>query len=120
MGGYYWCFCIYLGVKAQQHGNQAAPSSSVNVSDVFLFYWTFYMAPAAYVAQDGLVGHPWEKQSLGPWVWVCSMPKYRGKANLEGRRGWVGEHPHRTSGRGGGIGGFWRRDLERRKHLKCK
>jgi hypothetical protein len=33
---------------------------------------------------------------------------------------WVGEHPHRSRGRGEGIGGFQRRDLERGKHLKCK
>jgi hypothetical protein len=34
--------------------------------------------------------------------------------------GWVGEHPHRGRGRGDGIGGFQRGDLERRKHWTCK
>ena len=32
----------------------------------------------------------------------------------------MGKHPHRSRGRGDGIGGFLRRDLERGKHLKCK
>jgi hypothetical protein len=33
---------------------------------------------------------------------------------------WVGEHPHRGRGRRDEIGGFWRGDLERGKHLKYK
>jgi hypothetical protein len=38
----------------------------------------------------------------------------------EGRSGWVGEHPHRSTGMGEGIGGLQRGDLERGKHSKCK
>jgi hypothetical protein len=32
----------------------------------------------------------------------------------------VGKHPHRGKGREAGIGSFWRENLERGKHLKCK
>jgi hypothetical protein len=31
-----------------------------------------------------------------------------------------GEHPYRGRGKGNGIGGFRRGNLERGKHLKCK
>jgi hypothetical protein len=31
-----------------------------------------------------------------------------------------GEHPHRSKGRGNGIGGFQRGNQERVKHLTCK
>jgi hypothetical protein len=32
---------------------------------------------------------------------------------------WVGEHPHRSRKKEDGIGGFQRRNRERRYHLKC-
>jgi hypothetical protein len=48
------------------------------------------MAPAAYVAEDGLVGHQWEER-----------PQCRGMPGCGGRNGW-GEHPHRIRGRGMG------------------
>jgi hypothetical protein len=66
------------------------------------------MAPAAYVAEDGLVMHRGKERSLvlqrlhrcpsvgewrvGRWQWVG---------------GWVEEHPHRSRGREDVIGGFW-------------
>jgi hypothetical protein len=57
------------------------------------------MAPATYVAEDGLVEHPVGGKALGPvkgnaragkQEWVC---------------GWM-EHPHRSRRRGNEIGGF--------------
>ena len=44
------------------------------------------MALAAYVAEDGLVGHQWE-----PWSCEGSMPQYRGMPWPGSRSGWVGE-----------------------------
>ena len=46
------------------------------------------MAPAACVAEDGLVGHQWEERPLS-----CegSMPQYRGCRDRESGSGWVGE-----------------------------
>jgi hypothetical protein len=57
------------------------------------------MAPAAYVAEDGLVGHQWEER---PWVLSCegSMPQCRGMPGPGSRSGWVGEQG------GGGDRGF--------------
>jgi hypothetical protein len=34
--------------------------------------------------------------------------------------GWEGEHPYRSRERGHGRGAFWRGNLERGYHLKCK
>jgi hypothetical protein len=69
----------------------------------------------------------WQKMGLldisgrnGPWAWGCSMPQCRGMPGQEDGSGWVGEHTHRGRGRRDSIGGFWRGDLESRKHLKCK
>jgi hypothetical protein len=57
------------------------------------------MAPASCVAEDGLVGHQWEERALV--LERLDAP------------GWVGEHLHRSKGREGGIGGFWRENRER-------
>jgi hypothetical protein len=58
------------------------------------------MALAAYVAEDGQLGHQWEERPL-----VCegSMPQCRGMPRPESRSGWVGEQGERE-----GIGDFWR------------
>jgi hypothetical protein len=59
------------------------------------------MVLAAFVAEDGLVGHQSQKRPLGlrgfqyPSVGKCQGGKM-------GVGGWVGEHPHRV--RGVGIG----------------
>jgi hypothetical protein len=47
------------------------------------------MSLAAYVAEDGLVGHLWEERSL----WSCKlyMPQYRGIPGPGSGNGWVGE-----------------------------
>ena len=45
------------------------------------------MAPDAYVAEDGLVGHQWEEM---PWSCQSSMPQCRGMPGCRGRSGWVG------------------------------
>ena len=70
------------------------------------------MAPAAYVAEDGLVAHQWEEWHLGlrvfngcPSIGEC----YGGKTGVGG---WMGEHPHRSKRRGEGIAGFRRGDLQ--------
>jgi hypothetical protein len=42
------------------------------------------MAPAAYIANNGLVGHQWERR--GPWSCEGSMPQYRGMLGS----GWIG------------------------------
>ena len=46
------------------------------------------MAPAAYVAEDGLVSHQWEER---PWPCEDSMPQYRGIPEPGSKSGWVGE-----------------------------
>jgi hypothetical protein len=62
------------------------------------------MAPAAYVAEDGLVRHQWEKRPLVkaqcPRVGECQDRE-------AGMGGWVLEHPHRSRERRDGIEGFW-------------
>jgi hypothetical protein len=56
------------------------------------------MAPAAYVAEDGLVGHQWEQR---PWSCEGSMPQCRGMPGPRRESGWVGEQ-----GEEGGDSGF--------------
>jgi hypothetical protein len=54
---------------------------------------------AAYIAEDGLIGHHWEGPS-----WYCKLyiPQYRGTPGPRSGSGWVGEQ-----GKGvGGIGNF--------------
>jgi hypothetical protein len=61
----------------------------------------------------------WQRMALfkmggsgGPWAWEYSMSQGRGMLWQEDRSGeW---------GREDGIWDFIKRDLERRKHLKCK
>jgi hypothetical protein len=69
------------------------------------------MAPAAYVAEDSLVGQVINGRR-GPWSCACPSAGecQDGKA---GGVGWVGEHPHRSRGSGDGIGGFWRGNQEK-------
>jgi hypothetical protein len=50
----------------------------------------------------------------------CAMLHCRGMPEQEDRSGWTREHPHRGRGMEDGLGGFWRGNLEKRKHLKCK
>ena len=63
------------------------------------------MVPAAYVAEDGLIGHQWEKRPL-----VCegSKPQCRGECEgwKTGVGGWMGAHPHRSKRKGDGLGNF--------------
>ena len=58
------------------------------------------MAPAPYVAENGLVGHQWEERSRS-----CegSMPQYRGMPEPGSRSGWVGSREREE-----GIGDFQR------------
>jgi hypothetical protein len=51
---------------------------------------------AAYVAEDGLVGHHWEERPLGIANFICPST---GERQWE----WVG----RGAGQGEGIGNFW-------------
>jgi len=62
------------------------------------------VAPDAYVAEDGLVGHQWEEK---PLVLPRLDPQCRGISGAGGGCG--GEHPYRR--RGGG----WDRGLMSRK-----
>jgi hypothetical protein len=62
------------------------------------------MAPAVYVAEDGLVRHQWEER---PLVLEVLMPQCRGMPRWRGGSGWVGQHPYRSRGREDGIGSFW-------------
>jgi len=52
------------------------------------------------------------------------MPQSRRMLEWWGRRGWVGEHPHRGEGEGGeggcGMEGLWRGNWEVGYHLRCK
>ena len=41
------------------------------------------------------------------------MTQCRGMPGWEGGSGWVGDHPHRGRGRGEGVEGLQRGDLER-------
>jgi hypothetical protein len=44
---------------------------------------------AAYVAEDGLVGHQWKERPLG--LAKLYMPQYRGTPGPRSGSGWVGE-----------------------------
>jgi hypothetical protein len=64
------------------------------------------MAPAAYVAEDGLVRHQWEERSLvheGLKDAQCRGIESRGEVRVGV---WVEEHPQRNRRRGDGIGVF--------------
>jgi hypothetical protein len=67
------------------------------------------MAPAAYVAEDGMYGI---NGSRGPWFCEGLMHQCRGMPGRKGGSvcvcggGWVGEYPHRSRSRGDGIGSF--------------
>ena len=56
------------------------------------------MALAAYVAEDGLVGHQWKER---PWSCEGSMPQHRGMPGRGRESWWVGEQ-----GEGRGDRGF--------------
>jgi len=73
------------------------------------------MAPATYVAEDGLVGHQWEEK---PLVLTRLDPQCRGMSGREaGWSGWLGgEHPHKRRERREGIGGLWTGNWERGSH----
>ena len=65
--------------------------------------WTTQYPPellslAAYVSEDGLVGHHWEET---PWSRKLYMRKYRGGPGPRSGSGWVGEQ-----GKGEGTGNF--------------
>jgi hypothetical protein len=47
------------------------------------------MSLAAYVAEDGLVGHQWKERPLGIANFI--MLQYRGMLGPRSRSGWVGE-----------------------------
>jgi hypothetical protein len=53
------------------------------------------VALAAYVAEDGLVGHQWEER---PWSCEGSMLQYRGMPGPGSGSGWVGEQGEVGSG----------------------
>jgi hypothetical protein len=65
------------------------------------------MAQVTYVAEDCLVGHHWEERSLG----LLRLDRCPSVGEFEGGKvrvgGWVEEHPHRSRGREGVLGGFW-------------
>ena len=48
------------------------------------------MSLAAYVSEDGLVGHHWEERQA-PWSSKLYMPQYRGTPGPRSGSGWVGE-----------------------------
>jgi hypothetical protein len=68
------------------------------------------MAPAAYVAEDGLIWHQWEES---PWSLEGSMPHCRGMPGQGSRSRWVGEYPHSSWGREDRIEGFQKGNRER-------
>jgi hypothetical protein len=47
-----------------------------------------HIAPAAYVAEDGLVSHQWEER---PWSFEGHMPQYRELPGPGSGSGWVVE-----------------------------
>ena len=64
------------------------------------------MAPAAFVAEDGLVGHQWEEKALGPVKALCPSV-----GECQGQEAGVGELVSR--GMGKEIGVFRRGNQER-------
>ena len=54
------------------------------------------MALAAYVAEDGIVGHQWEER---PLVLCGSMPQCKGVSGPGNRSWWVGEQGECGGGR---------------------
>jgi hypothetical protein len=52
------------------------------------------IAPAAYVAEDGLVEHQWKERPLVLWR-LDAPAKQNARAMKEWMGRWVGEHPHR-------------------------
>ena len=60
------------------------------------------MAPAAYVAEDGLVGHQWG--GGGPWSGEGAMHQCKGIPGPESGSGWVGEQGKRGADRGFSVG----------------
>jgi hypothetical protein len=64
------------------------------------------MAPAKYVAEDGLVGHQWEEESLGLMKALCHSV-----GDFQGQEAGVGGLVSR--GMGEGIGDFQRGNQER-------
>jgi hypothetical protein len=54
------------------------------------------MDPAAYVAEDGLVGHQWRS---GLWSREGPLPRYREMPVPESGSGWVGEQGERIGDR---------------------
>jgi hypothetical protein len=56
---------------------------------------------AAYVSEDGLVGHHWKERP--PWSCKIYMPQYRGTPGPRSGSGWVGD----CGGQGEGMGDFW-------------
>jgi len=69
------------------------------------------MAPAAYVAEDGLVSTYGRGSPAIPKAQCPSVGECQGREEVGG---WMGkEHPHRRRGRGDGIGTFWMGHWER-------
>jgi hypothetical protein len=65
------------------------------------------MAPAAYIAGDGLVMHQWKERSLV----LCRLHRCPSVGELKAGRwewvgGWVEEHLHRSRRKEDGIGDF--------------
>jgi hypothetical protein len=64
------------------------------------------MSLAAYVAEDGLVGHHWEERPLGIANFICPST-----GECQGQEVGVGEYGSRVGGGYRGLLG---------QHLKCK
>jgi len=58
------------------------------------------MAAAAYVVEDGLVGHQWEEKPLVLSRLNAPVEGMSGLGRWEEAGGRVGEHPYRRRGRG--------------------
>jgi hypothetical protein len=72
------------------------------------------MASATYVAEDCLSWHQWEGKPLVLWrLDALEMGDARG-VRQEWVGGWVKEYPLRGKEEGGGMGGLWKGDGERR------
>jgi hypothetical protein len=57
------------------------------------------MAPTAYVAEEGLIGHQWEGSPLVLW----RLDAQGNARMLRGKGVGVGKHPHRSWERGWGF-----------------
>jgi hypothetical protein len=72
---------------------------------------------AAYVSEDGLVGHQWKERPIG---FANYMPQYRGMPGQRSGSGWLGEWGREGMGDLKKISNKKKKNEKKRKYLKNK